>query len=100
MAIEILTDRNTNQSVMFCNTSEIAFGPVFGEYEDPLDFLDWVNDGGKIEQPLDVRRISSEYLSNLVDNWRKQVEENENEEAGTRTLTEPEAWEGGFAKNN
>jgi len=25
--------------------------------------------------------------------------ENENEEAGMRTLTEPEAWEGGFAKN-
>jgi len=42
MDIEILTDKDTNQSVMFCNTDRIAFGPVFGKDEDPQDFLDWL----------------------------------------------------------
>ena len=44
MAIEILTDKDTNQSVMICNTSEMAFGPVFGEDEDPQDFINWIDD--------------------------------------------------------
>jgi len=96
MSIEILTDRDTNQSVMFCNTDNIAFGPVFGEDEDPQDFLDWAH---RLGYP-DVRTAAQEVLGGLVDNWRKQVEENENEAAGMRTLTEPEAWEGGIAKNN
>jgi len=37
------------------------------------------------------------------DELRKQIdrlEADENEEAGMRALTEPEAWEGGFAENH
>jgi len=106
VSIEILTDRDTNQSVMFCNTSDIAFGPVFGEDEDPQEFLDWIDDkkmiqmGAKGIESLDVRGISGEYLSTLVDNWRKQVEENGAEASGERHFTEPGAWSGGFARNN
>ena len=69
MAIEILTDRDTNQSVMFCNTSEMAFGPVFGEDEDPLEFLEWLKDEDPIFQG-DARRLDSDDLSLFVDQWR------------------------------
>ena len=96
MTIEILTDKDTNQSVMICNTSEMAFGPVFGEYEDPLEFIKWL-------EPLilrDARRLDPDKLSDFVDNWRKEVEENEAEASGERHFTEPGAWDGGFARNN
>jgi len=94
MGIEILTDGDTNQSVMFCNTSGIAFGPVFGEDEDPQEFLNWLEYRGF----TDARRL--EDLSIHVDRWRKQVEENEAEASGERHFTEPGAWSGGFARNN
>lgn len=99
MSIEILTDRDTNQSVMFCNTSDIAFGPVFREDEDPHDFLDWVkNNSGYNQAPED---IPNDVIGRLVSRWRKQIEENENEEAGMRaSVDDPTAWEGGFDKNN
>jgi len=69
MAIEILTDRDTNQSVMFCNTSEIAFGPVFGEDEDPLLFMDWLADS---QGYTDARRLKVNDLVDWVDKWRKE----------------------------
>ena len=97
MAIEILTDRDTNQSVMFCNTSEMAFGPVFGEDENPMEFLDWCNE--ELGHP-DIRRLSTDVLLESVDKWRVQVEENEAEASGERHFTEPGAWDGGFARNN
>lgn len=106
MAIEILTDRFTYQSVMFCNTSDIAFGPVFAADEDPLEFLDWIDDKKMIQMgangitSFDVRCIPSAQLSTLVDNWRKEVEENEAEASGERHFTEPGAWSGGFARNH
>ena len=98
MAIEILTDRDTNQSVMFCNTSEMAFGPVFGEDENPLEFLDWWKENYP-DYP-DVPNESPSVLSAMVDKWRKIVEENEAEASGERHFTEPGAWSGGFARNN
>ena len=97
MAIEILTDKDTNQSVMICNTSEMAFGPVFGEDEDPLEFMDWCKESAFCP---DFRRVSDDTLSGLVDTWRKEVEENEAEASGERHFTEPGAWSGGFARNN
>jgi len=44
--------------------------------------------------------IGSEMAEQVLRGYEKLEEEfNENEEAGMRTLTEPEAWEGGFADN-
>ena len=82
MATEILTDKDTNQSVMICNTSEMAFGPVFGENENPLDFIGWCEEDGYRE----IRSLSSEHLSNLVDRWRKEVFDNESEASITTTF--------------
>jgi len=81
VAIEILTDKDTNQSVMFCNIDEIAFGPVFGEDEDPLEFLDWCNEGVGYQ---DVRRLSLDVLLESVEKWRKEAKENEAEASGER----------------
>ena len=94
MAIEILIDKDTNQSVMICNTSEMAFGPVFGEDEDPLEFIEWLEKRGF----TDARKLDD--LSLQVDKWRKEVKENEAEASGERHFTEPGAWSGGFARNN
>lgn len=99
MGIEILTDKDTNQIVMFCNTSEMAFGPVFGEDEDPWEFLNWLNTEESLLQH-DVTKLMPHVLSSFVDDWRKQVEENEAEAAGERHFTEPGAWSGGFARNH
>jgi len=96
MSIGIFTDGKTSQSVMYCNISEIAFGPVFGEDENPQDFLDWAH---RLGYP-DVRTAASEVLGNLVDTWRararmraarKEVEENENEACAERYYSDTAA---------
>ena len=66
MAIKILTDGDTNQSVMYDDIEEYAFGPVFGEDENPMEFIDWCEEDGYME----IRSLSSEHISNLVDRWR------------------------------
>jgi len=99
MSIGIWRDEEKRIGGLYCNTDEIAFGPVFGAEEDPQDFLDWYEDSTKASRYIDVRRLTATYLTHLVDEWRKEVEENENEEKGMRTLAEPGAWTGGFAKN-
>ena len=102
MSIQILTDRETGNSCMYCNTTEWAFGPVFGEEEDPIEFLEWYNDDQKesMTPPVDVRCLTDKVLEGLVDRWRVIVKENEAEAAGERHFTEPEAWAGGFADNH
>ncbi len=100
MSIKILTDKDTFNSVMFDEATEIAFGPVFGEDEDPRDFLSWVNGSVTNISEYDVQRMRPHVLSILVDDWRKQVKENEAEAAGERCATEPGAWDGGIADNH
>ena len=81
MAIKILTDGDTNQSVLIDDVEEMAFGPVFGEDEDPLEFLDWLNPSIL----KDARRLQDK-LSGLVDQWRKEVLDNESEASITTTF--------------
>jgi len=81
MAIEILTDSKTFQSVMYCNIAEIAFGPVFGPDEDPQNFLDWLEENKSVFYNigisiLDIRLMSEEEMGELVDRWRKQKSQN------------------------
>jgi len=83
MAIKILTDKKTKQSVMIDNVKKYAFGPVFEIDEDPQDFIDWffIKDG------IDLRVLSSDALVHFVDEWRK-VEENENEARAERVYND------------
>ena len=78
MAIKILTDGDTNQSVMYDDIEEYAFGPVFGEDEDPAKFLAWIK-----EDP----RFMNVSIISLVDSWRKEIEENKAEASGEGVAT-------------
>jgi len=96
MGIGILTDRDSGESVMYCNTDEVAFGPVFGADEDPAEFLEWLGH----ETDKDARSVERNPLCDFVVRWRNEVEENEAEASGERHFTEPGAWSGGFASNH
>ena len=50
MAVEILMHEDGRQ-VLICNTTDVAFGPVFQEDESAQDFLDWL--------PFDARTYYS-----------------------------------------
>ncbi len=71
MSIKIFTDR-TGQSVMYDSNSEIAFGPIFGEDEDPADFIEWLEDNRFEANP---RRFKETELVWVVDKWRRDCKE-------------------------
>jgi len=71
MNIAIFKSR-TGDQVMVDSNSEIAFGPTFGEDEDPQEFLDWLG-------AVDARNLASKRLSECVDTWRQEAKENEDE---------------------
>jgi len=78
MAVEVLegwrgqaTGHRYKISVMFCNTSDWAFGPVFGEDDDPHDFMRWLE--------TDPRVLSETDLGWAVEDWRLMRDKNEND---------------------
>lgn len=73
MNIKIFTDRS-GQSVMYESNSEIAFGPIFGEDEDPADFIEWLEDNSFETNP---RRFKDTELVWVVDKWRKEIKQQE-----------------------
>lgn len=87
MSIKVFTDI-TGQSVMYDSNSEIAFGPVFGEDEDPADFLEWLKSCNLWGDPAATEK---DELSRLIDKWRKEVKENEDEAANERAMNDTEA---------
>ena len=72
MSIQILTDRDSGESVMYCNTTEWAFGPVFGVDEMIEDFMDWYEMQGFVKT---LRQLSDKEMEAVVSEWRKEVEE-------------------------
>ena len=60
MGVEIIS--NGRNSVMICNTVDVAFGPVFYEDEDAEQFLEWLL--------VDPRTLSDRDLSAQVGEWR------------------------------
>lgn len=45
MGVEILSD--PSRAVLFCNTSDVAFGPVFSSESEAADFLAWLPRDGQ-----------------------------------------------------
>ena len=84
MAIKILTDGKTFESVMYDESTEIAFGPVFGTDEDPAEFMEWFKGLPPFTQKVGILGLIARDLSELVDRWRTQTEENENEARSER----------------
>jgi len=67
MAVEILCNEADTQAVLTCNTSDWAFGPVFGSgdtsgaSEKAGDFLEWL--------PLDPRELPEGGLEREYVTW-------------------------------
>ncbi len=71
MAVSVLTDKNSGESVMYCTTSDWAFGPVFTQYEEAEIFIEWLERHGK----GDPRLIEDRDLERLVGEWRHEIQE-------------------------
>jgi len=70
MGVRVLYDNNANVAVLYCSTSDIAFGPLFFD-EDGHDardrvelFLEWL--------PLDARKYSDSELLEKYSEWKEQ----------------------------
>ncbi len=81
MAVEIAHDTHRQVAVLYCNTTDRAFGPIFtgpGCAEDAADFLDWLQ---RNPQPIymnmpgtfssDARELSDVALEEARDRWQK-----------------------------
>ena len=55
MAVEICHDARRHVAVMYCNTSDTAFGPIFTGpscVEDAEEFIEWLRVFGKTMIPI------------------------------------------------
>ena len=62
MSVEIMRDEKNGQQIMFCNTTDWAFGPVFHDNESAEGFLAWLR--------VDPRSLTEAELSRKVADWR------------------------------
>jgi hypothetical protein len=62
MSVEIMKDEKSGQQIMFCNTTDWAFGPVFSDDESAEGFLAWLR--------VDPRPLTDAELSQKVADWR------------------------------
>lgn len=67
MSIEIMQCDRTSRKVMFCNTTDWAFGPVFPEDHDPEDFINYVEaiglrDPRTITPDNELERVYNDWL--------------------------------------
>ena len=85
--IKILTNER-GESLMYEDSTEIGFGPLFGDDEDPQDFIDWAKEE---EGWYHLNRISDVAVGVLFDCWRKMVKENEEEARAERVMSDTEA---------
>ncbi len=79
MGVRILNNEADDLAVIYCSTSDVAFGPVF--YEDSGDegdrsasekaeeFLDWL--------PVDPRTLSESELAAKYNEWRDLTDKSE-----------------------
>jgi len=80
MAVEIAHDTHRQVAVMYCTTTDTAFGPIFqgpGCAEDADDFLNWLprNADLTLTLPLvghgeDPRDYTDTGLERMVQRWR------------------------------
>ena len=59
MSVQILRDTEDGSKAMYCTTTDWAFGPIFGEDEEPDEFLDWlVTDPRKLTDPQLILKVA------------------------------------------
>ena len=91
MAVGILHDEVRGKTVLFCTTSDTAFGPVFESFDEADDFLAWLREDrgasvgwlAEIGDGSDPRDYKASDLEALVETYRSQ---------GTSEPVEPLRW--------
>ena len=64
MGIEIIEDRETGRAVIYCSTTDRAFGPIFQSGEEAEGFLEW--------DPDDPRSYSIGGIESAYQRFRKE----------------------------
>ena len=67
MSVQVLFDTVRRKSVMYCNTSGRAFGPLFDDC-DAVDFLSWYD--LRVDAPGDIRSLNDNTLDIWVSEWQ------------------------------
>ena len=67
MSVQVLYDAAQERSVLYCNTSDRAFGPLF-DHRDAADFLDWYD--LRADAPGDIRSLNDNTLDIWVSEWQ------------------------------
>ena len=83
MAVEVAYDGGKGVAVMFCNTSDTAFGPVFTgatAEQDAEDFIEWLRENeesvswsvasAQTGDGRDPRDYDAGELERVVNHWR------------------------------
>lgn len=58
MSVELLIAQD-GRTVMYCNTSDTAFGPVFPDAEDAVEFMEWLKTAESPRQAYLAQRIDA-----------------------------------------
>ena len=69
-------DEREKQAVLFCSTSDIAFGPIFNSCEEAVLFLTWC-DEVKYTDPRELDSIESSVMDFKLDRengWQTEKE--------------------------
>jgi hypothetical protein len=64
MSVQV-TQTGTTTAALYCNTEDVAFGPVFPSQYDAEDFLDWLTARG--DDARDLHNNGT--LADTIDLW-------------------------------
>lgn len=67
MGIEILEGRDLGQACLTCNTTGVAFGPLFEDREEAEAFLAWCIDDPRSHTDRELGHRVSEFRSERAD---------------------------------
>jgi len=71
MSVDILYDNRLYQSVLYCTTTNRAFGPLFVDRRAE-DFIDWYD--LRADAPGDIRSLNDNTLDIWVSEWQADID--------------------------
>jgi hypothetical protein len=76
MSVEVIHDKDKCLKAFFCNTTDVAFGPIFQRDEEPEIFMTWLQEKHQVRYG-DPRQLESGDLALKVSEWRNEIRERE-----------------------
>jgi len=66
MSVRIITDKDSGDQVLYCSTTDFAFGPIIDSEYDAEYFLEWLS--------VDARKYTDDELSDQLSIWKENCE--------------------------